>query len=95
MTTATAAEQAKRVLPQREGNLWRQLLKLYEGKQYKKAVKAADQILKKCPEHGETLAMKGLAMYYMPGDRKAEAYELVRLGVRHDLKSYTCWHVYG
>ena len=93
---STAAADAKRVLPQREGNLWRQLLKLYEGKQYKKAVKTADQILKKCPEHGETLAMKGLAMYYMPGgDRKAEAYELVRLGVRHDLKSYTCWHVYG
>ena len=46
---STAAADAKRVLPQREGNLWRQLLKLYEGKQYKKAVKTADQILKKCP----------------------------------------------
>lgn len=92
---ATANDAAKKALPQRESNLWRQLLKLYEGKQYKKAVKTADQILKRVPEHGETLAMKGLAMYYMPGDRKAEAYELVRLGVRHDLKSYTCWHVYG
>jgi peptide alpha-N-acetyltransferase len=84
-----------RALPQRECNLWRQLLKLYEGKLYKKAIKTADQILKKCPEHGETLAMKGLSLYYMPGDRKQEAYELVRLGVRNDLKSFTCWHVYG
>jgi hypothetical protein len=33
-------------------------VKLYETKQYKKAIKAADQILKKFPDHGETLAMK-------------------------------------
>ncbi|KAL6334231.1 hypothetical protein AAG906_007478 [Vitis piasezkii] len=28
-------------------------------------------------------------------DRKSEAYELVRLGLKNDLKSHVCWHVYG
>jgi hypothetical protein len=45
-------------LPSKESGLFRQLVKFYESKQYKKAIKAADQILKKFPEHGETLAMK-------------------------------------
>jgi len=45
-------------LPSKETALFRQVVKLYESKQYKKAIKAADQILKKFPDHGETLAMK-------------------------------------
>lgn len=45
-------------LPSKETALFRQVVKLYETKQYKKAIKAADQILKKFPDHGETLAMK-------------------------------------
>jgi hypothetical protein len=40
----------------------RSVVKFYESKQYKKAVKAADAILKKFPDHGETLAMKGLTL---------------------------------
>lgn len=68
-------------------------MKLYESKQYKKAIKACDQILKKFPDHGETLAMKGLTLNYM--DKKEEAYDLVRKGLRCDLKSHVCWHVYG
>jgi hypothetical protein len=41
-----------------DGDCLRQ--KCYEGKLYKKGTKAADTILKKFPNHGETLAMKGL-----------------------------------
>uniref|UniRef100_A0A453F258 Uncharacterized protein n=1 Tax=Aegilops tauschii subsp. strangulata TaxID=200361 RepID=A0A453F258_AEGTS len=67
--------------------------KSYETKQYKKGLKAADSILKKFPEHGETLSMKGLTLNCM--DRKSEAYELVRRGLKNDLKSHVCWHVYG
>ncbi|GMQ08765.1 hypothetical protein CsSME_00052353 [Camellia sinensis var. sinensis] len=69
------------------------LFKSYETKQYKKGLKAADAILKKFPDHGETLSMKGLTLNCM--DRKGEAYELVRLGLKNDLKSHVCWHVYG
>ncbi|XP_038897483.1 LOW QUALITY PROTEIN: N-terminal acetyltransferase A complex auxiliary subunit NAA15-like [Benincasa hispida] len=80
-------------LPPKEANLFKLIVKSYETKQYKKGLKAADQILKKFPEHGETLSMKGLTLNCM--DRKAEAYELVRLGLKNDLKSHVCWHVYG
>ena len=50
-------------------------------------------MLKKFPEHGETLSMKGLTLNCL--NRKEEAYKLVREGLKHDLKSHVCWHVYG
>ncbi|KAJ0961477.1 hypothetical protein J5N97_001981 [Dioscorea zingiberensis] len=80
-------------LPNKESNLFKVIVKSYETKQYKKGLKAADAILKKFPDHGETLAMKGLTLNCM--DRKSEAYELVRRGLKNDLKSHVCWHVYG
>ncbi|GBG90818.1 hypothetical protein CBR_g51323 [Chara braunii] len=80
-------------LPAREANLFKSIVKSYETKQYKKGLKAADQILKKFPDHGETLAMKGLTLNCM--DRKPEAYDLVRKGLVKDLKSHVCWHVFG
>lgn len=80
-------------LPPKEANLFKLIVKSYETKQYKKGLKAADTILKKFPEHGETLSMKGLTLNCM--DRKSEAYDLVKLGLKNDLKSHVCWHVYG
>ncbi|KAL0808256.1 hypothetical protein Bca101_100748 [Brassica carinata] len=80
-------------LPTKEANLFKLIVKSYETKQYKKGLKAADAILKKFPSHGETLSMKGLTLNCM--DRKTEAYELVRLGVKNDIKSHVCWHVLG
>lgn len=65
----------------------------YEQKQYKRGVKSADAILKKHPDHGETQAMKGLILNCM--GQKEEAYELVKLGLRNDVRSHVCWHVYG
>uniref|UniRef100_K3WMA8 Uncharacterized protein n=1 Tax=Globisporangium ultimum (strain ATCC 200006 / CBS 805.95 / DAOM BR144) TaxID=431595 RepID=K3WMA8_GLOUD len=80
-------------LPQKESALFRSIVKYYEIKQYKKGLKAADQILKKYPDHGETLAMKGLTLNCM--GKKEEAYEFVRNGIKNDLKSHVCWHVFG
>lgn len=71
----------------------RQIVKFYESKQYKKGLKSADQILKKYPNHGETLAMKGLTLNCL--ERKEEAYDYVRRGLQSDVKSHVCWHVYG
>lgn len=82
-------------LPTKENNLFKQVVKCYETKQYKKGLKAADQVLKKFPNHGETLSMKGLIVSNMGEDKKAEAYELVKLGLKNDVKSHVCWHVYG
>uniref|UniRef100_A0A7S0PZY0 Uncharacterized protein n=1 Tax=Coccolithus braarudii TaxID=221442 RepID=A0A7S0PZY0_9EUKA len=80
-------------LPAKESALFKSIVKHYEIKQYKKGLKAADSVLKKFPEHGETLAMKGLLLNSL--DKKAEAYELVRKGVKLDIKSQVCWHVFG
>ena len=41
----------------------------------------------------ETLSMKGLTLNCL--GRKDEAYEYVRRGLRNDLQSHVCWHVYG
>uniref|UniRef100_I3K086 N-alpha-acetyltransferase 15, NatA auxiliary subunit a n=1 Tax=Oreochromis niloticus TaxID=8128 RepID=I3K086_ORENI len=67
----------------------------YEHKQYRNGLKFCKQILSnpKFSEHGETLAMKGLTLNCL--GKKEEAYELVRRGLRNDLKSHVCWHVYG
>ena len=46
-----------------------------------------------CVQHGETLAMKGLLANCL--NKKEEAFELVRKGLKFDLKSHVCWHVYG
>ena len=62
--------------------------KFYEYKQYKKGLKAAEQILRKSPDHGETLAMKGLFLSHL--DRKEEAHDFVKKGLRQDLKSHIC-----
>lgn len=82
-----------RKLPSKENSLFKSIARCYETKQYKKGLKAADAILKRFPEHGETLAMRGLILNCL--DRKEEAREHVRLGLRADLRSHVCWHVYG
>ncbi|KAI9303102.1 NMDA receptor-regulated protein 1-domain-containing protein [Cunninghamella echinulata] len=83
----------KKELPPKENAVFRNLLVNYETRNYKKGLKLADSILKKYPEHGETLAMKGIFLNNL--DKKAEGYEYVKRGVRNDLTSHICWHVYG
>ncbi|EDO40471.1 predicted protein, partial [Nematostella vectensis] len=82
-------------LPPKENALFKRILKCYEQKQYKNGLKFAKQILTnpKYSEHGETLAMKGLTLNCL--GRKEEAYDHVKRGLRSDLKSHVCWHVYG
>ncbi|XP_051561366.1 N-alpha-acetyltransferase 15, NatA auxiliary subunit [Myxocyprinus asiaticus] len=82
-------------LPPKENALFKRILRCYEHKQYRNGLKFCKQILSnpKFSEHGETLAMKGLTLNCL--GKKEEAYELVRKGLRNDLKSHVCWHVYG
>eukprot|EP01137_Pigoraptor_chileana_P020676 Opistho-2@83350 len=82
-------------LPPKEQGVFKQILKFYETKQYKKGLKACDSILKKYADHGETTAMKGLILSCMGPEKKEESYTLARLGLRQDLKSHVCWHVLG
>ncbi|PWN89562.1 N-terminal acetyltransferase A, auxiliary subunit [Acaromyces ingoldii] len=80
-------------LPTKERGLFARLIQEYETKKHKTGLKTADQILKKFPEHGETLCMKGLLLASV--DRRAEGIELARKGVRFDLTSFISWHALG
>ena len=55
---AALAKPDKQRLPKKEAETFKNIVKFYETKQYKKGLKAADTVLKKFPEHGETNAMK-------------------------------------
>lgn len=80
-------------LSSREGNLFRQVVRNYEDKQYKRGLKAAEQILKKNPKHGDTMAMKALILNAQ--GKTDEAFALGKEALTVDMKSHICWHVYG
>ncbi|CAI2349831.1 unnamed protein product [Caenorhabditis sp. 36 PRJEB53466] len=82
-------------LPAKELGYFKKIVKSYEQKQYKTGLKFAKMILTTpgFTEHGETLAMKGLILNCM--GKCLEAQECVKKGLKSDLRSYVCWHVYG
>jgi peptide alpha-N-acetyltransferase len=82
-------------LPQKESGLFKKVVRCYECKQYKNGLKFAKQILSnpKYAEHGETLAMKGLILNCL--GQKEEAFKIAHKGLRNDLQSHVCWHVFG
>ncbi|KAH9444572.1 hypothetical protein MJO29_012690 [Puccinia striiformis f. sp. tritici] len=73
--------------------VFKQILHLYELKQYSAALQLSDDLLGKYPGHGETTAMAGLLHHSM--NNKAQGYSLVKAGMKADLKSHIVWHVYG
>eukprot|EP00659_Diplonema_papillatum_P005239 gene5239-7994_t len=82
-------------LNREDDSTFKNMMKNYEAKQYKKALKLVDQVLKNNPNHAESLAMKGLVQSNLPNYNKTEAYDLVKLALSKHLKSLICWHVYG
>ncbi|KAI9696541.1 MAG: hypothetical protein M1836_005560 [Candelina mexicana] len=80
-------------LNSKEASLFKQVIRNYETKQYKKGLKAAEQILRKAPNHGDTLAMKALIINSQ--GRPDEAFALAKVALKNDMKSHVCWHVYG
>uniref|UniRef100_A0A6U0FCY7 Uncharacterized protein n=1 Tax=Ostreococcus mediterraneus TaxID=1486918 RepID=A0A6U0FCY7_9CHLO len=88
---------AKHALPSRERKEFQDLVNCYETKQFKRGLKHADAVLKKFPQHGETMAMKGLVVRSMDDTfgRNEEAHALVKRGIECHPESHVCWHVYG
>ena len=82
-------------LPPREASLFKKILKHFKDKQFKSGLKVSNQILAnpKYAEHGETLSMKGLILNSM--GKRAEAFEYVKRGLKNDVRSHVCWHVFG
>ena len=56
-------------------------------------LKTADQILRKKPDHGDTLAMKALIINGQ--GNSDEAFSLAKVALKNAMKSHICWHVYG
>ncbi|KZF22288.1 N-terminal acetyltransferase A complex subunit nat1 [Xylona heveae TC161] len=81
------------ILSPKDASLFRQVIKHYDAKQYKKGIKTAEQILRKNPQHGDTLAMKALILNAQ--GKNDEAFPLAKEALRNDMKSHVCWHVYG
>ncbi|KAK3991022.1 N-alpha-acetyltransferase 15, NatA auxiliary subunit [Cladorrhinum sp. PSN332] len=80
-------------LSTREANLFRNVIRNYEDKQYKRGLKVAEQILKKHPKHGDTMSMKALIMNAQ--GKTEEAFALAKEALTVDMRSHICWHVYG
>ncbi|KAJ5679455.1 N-terminal acetyltransferase A complex subunit n.t1.c1 [Penicillium macrosclerotiorum] len=80
-------------LSSKDQALFRQVVRNFELKQYKKGIKTAEQVLRKNPNHGDTQAMKALIMSNM--GQLEEAFVLAKEALRNDMKSHICWHVYG
>lgn len=95
MSNLAANTSSLQTLPPKEASLFKKLLKHFKDKQFKNGIKVANQILSnpKFSEHGETLSMKGLILNSM--GKKAEAMEYVKRGLKSDVKSNVCWHVFG
>ncbi|CAL8086470.1 unnamed protein product [Calicophoron daubneyi] len=82
-------------LPPKELSIFKRVVKYYDQKQYKNGLKCARQILgnPKYAEHGETLAMKGILLNCL--GKKEEAREYVKRGLKANISSFVCWHIYG
>ncbi|KAF9887782.1 hypothetical protein FE257_009588 [Aspergillus nanangensis] len=80
-------------LNSKDAALFRQVVRHYENKQHKKGIKVAEQVLKKNPKHGDTLAMKALIISQL--GQQEEAFTLAKEALKNDMKSHICWHVYG
>ncbi|VDN05705.1 unnamed protein product [Thelazia callipaeda] len=92
---APPGQSSSQPLPSKELTLFRKVVKHYEHKQYKNGLRCAKMILSnpQFAEHGETLAMKGLILNCM--GKHEEAQECVKRGLKADLRSHVCWHVFG
>ncbi|KAK5054697.1 hypothetical protein LTR84_001589 [Exophiala bonariae] len=80
-------------LSNKDGALFRQVVRHFENKQYKKGLKAAEQILRKNPNHADTQAMKALIIGQQ--GHTEEAFALAKIALNNNMKSHVCWHVYG
>uniref|UniRef100_A0A0N5B6Z3 N-alpha-acetyltransferase 16, NatA auxiliary subunit n=1 Tax=Strongyloides papillosus TaxID=174720 RepID=A0A0N5B6Z3_STREA len=91
----TLGQTSSQPLPSKELGIFRKVVKNFELRQYKNALRCTKQILEKqqYANHGETIAMKALILDNM--GRYSESLELAKKGVASDIKSYLCWHVYG
>ena len=84
-------------LPPKLVSVFKSISKFYDNKLYKKAIKAANQILAEHPRHGDTLALKGLVLHTIAETKEQheEAFGFVKRGVAFNVKNFVSWHILG
>jgi tetratricopeptide (TPR) repeat protein len=87
------AKPSGQTLPSKEATIYKQVVRYYDAKQFTKALKNCEKILEKCPEHADTLAMKGLTLSHL--GKRDESFDAVKEALRRNLKSAMCWHSLG
>lgn len=78
-------------LAPKDAALLAQVFQQYEEKKYTASIKSADLILKKYPDHAQTLCMKGLSTYNQ--GKREEGREIAKRGLSLELTSHVTWHV--
>ncbi|ODV81632.1 N-terminal acetyltransferase A, auxiliary subunit [Suhomyces tanzawaensis NRRL Y-17324] len=86
-------KKAAPIFANKEDSNFREALKLYDAKQYKKALKLVETNLKKNANHAESLALKGCANYQLGHKDEAEPYILKAVGKGPD--NYLVNHLAG
>lgn len=81
------------ILARKEDANFNEALKLYESKQYKKALKLVDQTLKKNSNHAESLALKGCIFHFTGNKQEAEEY--IHKALNKGEKNYLVNHLAG
>ncbi|KAL0228381.1 hypothetical protein RCL1_004524 [Eukaryota sp. TZLM3-RCL] len=82
-------------LPSKERSAYTSMIRQYESKNYKKALKVADQILTSHPRNGDTLAMKALILSTSQPKKLDEAFDMAKTAIKFCIKSHITWHVLG
>ncbi|EAS00294.2 NMDA receptor-regulated protein (macronuclear) [Tetrahymena thermophila SB210] len=80
-------------LDSKQAALFKNLVKFYETKQYKKGLKQADKLLEQKPNHAESMAMKAIFLYFT--GQKSEGLDLSKKALMKNLKSDIAWHIHG
>eukprot|EP01094_Clydonella_sp_ATCC50884_P014490 TRINITY_DN2493_c0_g1_i2.p1 TRINITY_DN2493_c0_g1~~TRINITY_DN2493_c0_g1_i2.p1 ORF type:complete len:703 (-),score=258.59 TRINITY_DN2493_c0_g1_i2:6-2114(-) len=83
----------KKVVKQSKEVIRRNILKHYDRKQYRKAMKMCDDVIKTNDDHGEALSLRGLC--HLQLNEEERALEDANAGLRKDVQSFLCWNVLG
>lgn len=88
-----AGKKAFPIFSSKEDSNFKEALKLYDGKQYKKALKLVETNLKKNSNHAESLALKGCINYHL--DNKLEAEPYILKAIAKSPNNYLVNHLAG
>lgn len=90
---ATPAKKPSQVLSSKDQSNFRNAIKNYEAKQYKKGYKITEGILKNFPNNADTLALKALFLHHL--NKNDEAIKNFKKAVENDPESSLAWQLYG